>query len=91
MRIRNVTLYSLPYVVAAASFLVATHQVAPSLISIGLWNVNTKTEINSGQTVNRSLKRNRLPIQRATPQQVPQKDLIMAPIPTKKNAETIIV
>jgi hypothetical protein len=56
MRIKSVTLYSLPYVVAVASFLVAAHQVAPAPNGIDLWHTNTKAEIFSGQTVNRSLK-----------------------------------
>ena len=75
--------------VGVASFLVATHQ-APSLPSIGLWDTSTKNEIFSGQTVNRSLKRDRLPIQRAMPHQAPEKGQIKAPIPSKEPAEIII-
>ena len=52
MRIKSVTFYSLPYVVAVASFLVAAHQVAPSPNWIDLRHTNTKAEIFSGQTVN---------------------------------------
>jgi hypothetical protein len=76
--------------VGVASFLVVAHQVAPSLKSIGLWDTSTKNEIYSGQTVNRSLKRNRLPIQRATPHQAPEKGQIKAPIPSKEPTEIII-
>ena len=90
MRLKSVTLYSLPYVVGVASFLVAAHQVAPSLKSIGLWDTSTKNEIYFGQTVNRSLKRNRLPIQRATPRQAPEKGQIKTPIPSKETAEIVI-
>ena len=50
MRIKSVTLYSLPYVVAVASFLVAAHLVAPPPNWIDLWHTNTKAEIFSGQT-----------------------------------------
>jgi hypothetical protein len=35
MRIKSVTLYSLPYVVGVASFLVAAHQVAPFAHNVG--------------------------------------------------------
>ncbi len=87
MGLKSVTLYSLPYVVGVASFLVTAHQVAPTLVSTGLSDAKTKIETFSGQTVNRSLKRNRLPIQRATPQQAPKK----APLPAEKIAEIIIV
>jgi hypothetical protein len=90
VRVKSITLYSLPYVVGVASFLVAAQPVAPSLKSIGLWDTSTKNEIYSGQTVNRSLKRNRLPIQRATPRQAPEKDQIKAPIPSKETAEIVI-
>ena len=91
MRIKSITLYSLPYVVGVAGFLVTAHQVAPTLVSIGLWDANTKSEIFPGQTVNRSLKRNRLPIQRATPRQARAKDPKKAPLPAEKTAEIIIV
>ena len=62
MKIKSVTLYSLPCVVGIAGILIAAHQVVPSLKAIGLWDTNTKSEIYSGQTVNRSGKRDRLPI-----------------------------
>jgi len=91
MRIKSVTLYSLPYVVGVVSFLVAAHQAAPTLNLIGLWDTNTKSEILSDQTVNRALKRNRLPIQRVMPYQAPAKSQKKAPIPTEKAVETIIV
>ena len=90
MRTKNVTLYSLPWVVAVASFLVAAHQVAPALNSIGLWDASTKNQILPGQTVNRSLKRDRLPIQSATPHQAPEKRQLKAPVPSKETPEIII-
>ena len=92
MRIKSVTLYSLPYVVAVASFLVAAHQVAPSPNWIDLWHTNTKAEIFSGQTVNRSLKGNRLPMHEAMPDRTPERGQIKAPVPIEKTrAGTIIV
>ena len=69
MRIKSVILYSLPYVVGVASFLVAAHQVAPSLTTLRpLSDTSTKSAIISGQVVNRSLKSDRLPIKQAVPQ-----------------------
>ena len=69
MRIKSFTLYSLPYVVGVASFLVAAHQVAPSLTTLrALSDTSTKSAIISGQVVNRSLKSDRLPIKEAVPQ-----------------------
>jgi hypothetical protein len=65
MRIKSVTLYSLPCVLGVASFLVAAHQVAPSLTLSGK---STRSAIISGQVVNRSLKSDRLPITQAVPQ-----------------------
>ena len=92
MRKKSVTLYSLPYVVAVASFLVAAYQVAPSHNWIDLWHSNTKAEIFSGQTVNRSLKGNRLPMHEAMPDQTPESGQIKAPTPIEKTrADTITV
>jgi hypothetical protein len=69
MSIKSVTLYSPPYVVGVASFLVVAHQVAPSLTTLGpLSDTSKKNAIISGQVVNRSLKRDRLPIKQAVPQ-----------------------
>ena len=69
MRIKSVTLYSLPYVVGVASFLVAAHQVAPSLTTLrALSDTSTKSAINFSQVVNRSLKSDRLPIKQTVPQ-----------------------
>jgi hypothetical protein len=70
MGIKSVTLYSLPCVVGVASFLVAAHQVAPSLTTLrALSDASTKSSaIISGQVVNRSLKSDRLPIKQAVPQ-----------------------
>ena len=72
MRAKTVTLYSLPCVVGVAGFLVAAHQVAPSLEA---WDTSTKSEIYSGQTVNHSVKRDQLPIRRTT-SQAPEKHQI---------------
>ena len=70
MHIKSVTLYSLPYIVSVASLVVAAHQVTPSLeTALGLQsNVSSKTEIISGQVVNRSLKSDRLPIKKVVPE-----------------------
>ena len=65
MRMKNVILYSLPYVVGVASFLVAAHEVAPSLT---LSDTSTRSAIIFDQVVNRSLKSDRLPIKQAVPQ-----------------------
>ena len=40
MRIKSVTLYSLPYVVGISGILVAVHQVVPAPKSISLWDAN---------------------------------------------------
>jgi hypothetical protein len=81
MRAKTVTLYSLPCVVGVAGFLVAAHQIAPSLEAIGLWDTSTKSEIYSGQTVNRSVKHDRLPVSRST-SQAPEKHQIKQPAPS---------
>jgi len=65
MRVKTVTLYSLPYVVAIASILVGAQQLVPPLRSIG---VSPASDRLIGQTVNRALKSDRLPIHRASPQ-----------------------
>jgi hypothetical protein len=90
MPIKSVTLYPLPYVVAVASFLVAAHQVAPSPNWIDLWHTNTKAEIFSGQTVNRSLKGTRLPMHEAMPDRTPERGQIKAPIPIEKTRGDIV-
>jgi hypothetical protein len=55
--------------VGIVSFLVAAHQVAPSLTTLhALSDTSTKSAIISGQVVNRSLKSDRLPIKQAAPQ-----------------------
>ena len=66
MRIKSLTLYSLPYVVSVASLAIAAHQVVPSLRT-PLSDTSTKSAIISGQVVNRSLKSDRLPIKQAVP------------------------
>ena len=67
MRIKSVTLYSLPYVVSVASLVIAAQQVVPSLRT-PLSDTSTKSAIISDQVVNRSLKSDRLPIKQAVPQ-----------------------
>lgn len=68
MRIKNVTLYSLPYVVGVASFMAAAHEVAPSLITLrSLEATVTKRAVISDQVVNRSLKTDRLLIKHGVP------------------------
>ena len=87
MRVKSVSLYSLPYVVAIVGILVAAHQVGPTLQGISLLDTNAKNETFSGQAVNRSRKSNRLPIESTTPQ-TPAKRQINMPV---KSRETIIV
>ena len=87
MQIKSVTLYSLPYVVGIAGILVAVHQVVPTPKSISLWDANAKNGTFSGQTINRSRKSDRLPIQSTTPQ-APAKGQINTPAETR---EIIIV
>ena len=87
MQIKSVTLYSLPYVVGIAGILVAVHPVVPTPKSMSLWDANAKNGTFSGQTVNRSRKSDRLPIQSTTPQ-APAKGQLNTPVETR---ETIIV
>ena len=87
MKIKSVTLYSLPYVVGIAGILVAVHPVVPTPKSISLWDANAKNGAFSGQTVNRSRKSDRLPIHSTTPQ-APAKGQTNTPVETR---EIIIV
>ena len=87
MRVKSVTLYSLPYVVAIVGILVAAHQVVPTPQGTSVLDTNAKNETFFGQAVNRSRKSNRLPIQSTTPQ-TPTKRQINTPV---KSRETIIV
>jgi hypothetical protein len=66
MRMKNVTLYSLPYVVGVASILAVAQQVAPPITSFGASHITTITQTIPAQTVNRARKQDRLPIHRAT-------------------------
>jgi hypothetical protein len=71
MPIKNVTLYSIPYIVGVASLIVAAHYVSPSLddaLLRPLSEKSAKSESFSGQVINRSRKGDRSPIRRATPQ-----------------------
>jgi hypothetical protein len=65
MRAKTVTLYSLPYAVAIASILAGAQQVGPTLRSI---DAPAARDRHVGQTVNRALKGDRLPVRPATPQ-----------------------
>jgi hypothetical protein len=66
MHIKSLALYSFPYLVGAASLVVAAHEVAPT--ALRFQDKNTKSAIISSQVVNRSLKSDRLPIMQAGPQ-----------------------
>jgi len=69
MRVKNVTLYSLPYIVGVASLVIAVHEVVPALKPLPLLSgASTASAIFSGQVVNRSLKSDRLPVEQAPPQ-----------------------
>jgi len=87
MQVKSVTLYSLPYVVGIVGILVAVHEVVPTPKSISLWDANAKNGTFSGQTINRSRKSDRLPIQSTTPQ-APAKGQINTPVEPR---EMIIV
>ena len=65
--LKNLTLYSLPYFVGVASLVVAAHHVAPTAFRFQD-DTSTESAIISGQVVNRSLKSDRLRIERAAPQ-----------------------
>jgi hypothetical protein len=64
MRVKTVTLYSLPYVVSVASILAVAQQVTPPITSLGVSHVTTIQQTISAQIVNRAQKRDRLPIHR---------------------------
>jgi hypothetical protein len=68
MRVKNVTLYSLPYIVGVASLVVAVHEVVPGFKPLPLLSTSTPSAIFSGQVINRSLKSDRLPIEQAPSQ-----------------------
>ena len=64
MRVKNVTLYSLSYIVGVTSLVVAAHQVSPALKpSRLLSDTSTKSAIFSGQVVDRSRKSDRSPFE----------------------------
>ncbi|HET8543170.1 MAG TPA: hypothetical protein VFL68_01565 [Pseudolabrys sp.] len=69
MRAKTVTLYSLPCVVAIAGLLVASHEVAPPASWVG---VSSAVESQTGQTVNRATKGDRLRIHQASPKISPR-------------------
>jgi hypothetical protein len=72
MRIKVVTLYSVPYAVAVAAILVGAQQVAPPVTSIVSWDISKNHEGYSAQTVNRALKGDQLPMTRTIPHTVEQ-------------------
>ena len=61
MGVKFATLYLLPYVV------IGVHEVAPT-VNVVLSDSSAKSAIISEQVVNRSLKRDRLPIRQVTPE-----------------------
>ena len=65
MSVKNVTLYSLPYVVGIASILAVAQQVVPPVTSVGVSHTTTIRQTIPSQTVNRTLKQDRLRMQRA--------------------------
>ena len=64
MSVKNVSLYSLPYVVGVASILAVAQQVV-SPVTSGVSHPTTNRQTISSQTVNRALKQDRLPMHRA--------------------------
>jgi hypothetical protein len=91
MPIKNVTLYSIPYIVGVASLIVAAHYVSPSLdetLLRPLSEKSAKSESFSGQVINRSRKGDRSPIRRATPQ-ITKKELITVPTPIPPSPEIV--
>lgn len=87
MRAKSVTLYSLPYLVATAGLVVAVHQALPSLPSVS--NTSLKDEIFSGQSVNRSLKSDRLPIEHTAPQAT-ERGPVSVPTPIVPTRKTVV-
>ena len=68
MLIKTLTLYSLTYILGITSS-VAVHQVIASPGTVARFQQGSgTTAIITGQIVNRSVKRDRLPIKQATPQ-----------------------
>ena len=65
MSVKNVTLYSLPYVVGVASILAVAQQVAPPITSLDVSHTITIRQTIPSQTVNRVLKQDRLVMHRA--------------------------
>ena len=61
MGVKFATLYLLPYVV------IGVHEVAPT-VNVALSDRSAKSAIISEQVVNRSLKRDRLPIRQVAPE-----------------------
>ena len=60
MSVKNVSLYSLPYVVAVASILAGAEHVVPAVTSLGVPHTTTIRQTISSQPVNRALKQDRL-------------------------------
>jgi len=59
MSVKNVTLYSLPFVVGVATILTVVQQLAPPITSLDVWHTTTIEQTISGQAVNRALKQDR--------------------------------
>ena len=66
MSVKNVTLYSLPYVVGVASILAVAQQASPPITSLGVSHTATIGQTIPSQVVNRALKQNRLPMHGAS-------------------------
>ena len=58
MSVKNVTLYSLPYVVCVASILAVAQQAAPPITSLGVSAHRHNWANDPSQIVNRALKQN---------------------------------
>ena len=56
MSVKNVTLYSLPYVVGVAGILAVAQQAAPPITSLGVSHTATIGQTIPSQIVNRALK-----------------------------------
>ena len=65
MSVKNLTLYSLPYVVGVASILAVAQQAAPQITSLGVSHTTTIRQTIPSPTVNRALKQDRSPMHRA--------------------------
>ena len=91
MGAKTVILYSLPYLVAAMSLVVWAHQAIPSLKAFpSLPGTSANNEMFFSQSVNRNLKGDRLPTERAIPQ-ASEKAPAKIPTPIAPTRKTIII